>query len=68
MILADEPTGNLDSTMSSQIMDLLESINVGYDDSLVTHNELAQRARRKSRWWTEQLQPTMRSQLKGGFP
>ena len=48
VILADEPTGNLDTTMSSQIMDLLEAINVqGTTVVLVTHNnELAQRAQR----------------------
>jgi putative ABC transport system ATP-binding protein len=49
VILADEPTGNLDSTMSTQIMDLLGSINAsGTTILMVTHNnELAQRARRK---------------------
>jgi putative ABC transport system ATP-binding protein len=48
VILADEPTGNLDTTMSSQIMDLLEAINdQGTTIVLVTHNnELAQRAQR----------------------
>ena len=49
VILADEPTGNLDSTMSSQIVDLLDSINAtGTTILMVTHNnELAQRAQRK---------------------
>ena len=48
VILADEPTGNLDTTMSSQIMDLLQSINAsGTTILLVTHNdELAHRANR----------------------
>jgi putative ABC transport system ATP-binding protein len=48
VILADEPTGNLDSTMSSQIMDLLASINAsGTTILMVTHNnELARRAQR----------------------
>jgi putative ABC transport system ATP-binding protein len=48
VILADEPTGNLDTTMSSQIMDLLQSINsAGTTILMVTHNnELAQRANR----------------------
>jgi putative ABC transport system ATP-binding protein len=48
VILADEPTGNLDTTMSSQIMDLLQSINAsGTTILLVTHNdELARRAKR----------------------
>ena len=48
VILADEPTGNLDTTMSSQIMDLLQSINAsGTTILMVTHNiELALRANR----------------------
>ncbi|MBX5460068.1 MAG: ABC transporter ATP-binding protein [Steroidobacteraceae bacterium] len=49
VILADEPTGNLDTTMSEQIMELLQSINAGGTTILmVTHNpELAQRAHRQ---------------------
>ena len=49
MILADEPTGNLDTTMSAQIMDLLQSINrAGTTILMVTHNEeLARRANRR---------------------
>jgi putative ABC transport system ATP-binding protein len=49
VILADEPTGNLDTTMSNQIMDLLQEINAaGTTIVMVTHNpELAQRAHRK---------------------
>jgi putative ABC transport system ATP-binding protein len=48
VILADEPTGNLDTTMSGQIMDLLEEINAsGTTILMVTHNpELAMRAHR----------------------
>jgi putative ABC transport system ATP-binding protein len=48
VILADEPTGNLDTTMSSQIMDLLQTINAsGTTILMVTHNnELALRATR----------------------
>ena len=48
VVLADEPTGNLDSLMAQQIMELLEEINrEGTTIIMVTHNpELAQRARR----------------------
>jgi putative ABC transport system ATP-binding protein len=48
VMLADEPTGNLDSVMSLQIMELLEEINAsGTTIIMVTHNpELAQRAHR----------------------
>jgi putative ABC transport system ATP-binding protein len=49
VILADEPTGNLDSAMSSQIMDLFHTINeAGTTILMVTHNrELARRAQRQ---------------------
>jgi putative ABC transport system ATP-binding protein len=49
VILADEPTGNLDTTMSDQIMELLQAINAaGTTIIMVTHNpELAQRAHRQ---------------------
>jgi putative ABC transport system ATP-binding protein len=49
VILADEPTGNLDTTMSNQIMDMLQEINAaGTTIVMVTHNpELAQRAHRQ---------------------
>jgi putative ABC transport system ATP-binding protein len=48
VLLADEPTGNLDSLMSRQVMDLLEQINeMGTTILLVTHDpELARRAQR----------------------
>ncbi|MGH8217071.1 MAG: ABC transporter ATP-binding protein, partial [Steroidobacteraceae bacterium] len=48
-LLADEPTGNLDSLMARQVMDLLEQINeIGTTIVLVTHDaELARRAHRK---------------------
>jgi putative ABC transport system ATP-binding protein len=48
LVLADEPTGNLDSLMARQIMDLLAEINrTGTTIVLVTHDaELARRSQR----------------------
>jgi putative ABC transport system ATP-binding protein len=48
LLLADEPTGNLDSLMARQVMDLLEQINgMGTTVIMVTHDpELARRAHR----------------------
>ncbi len=47
-LLADEPTGNLDSEMADSVMELLEEINAGGTTIImVTHEPaLAQRARR----------------------
>ena len=47
-VLADEPTGNLDSLMARQVMELLEKINEdGVTIIMVTHDpELARRAQR----------------------
>ena len=49
LILADEPTGNLDSAMANEILDLLERINgTGTTVVMVTHDpELASRAPRQ---------------------
>jgi len=49
LILADEPTGNLDSAMANEILDLLETINSkGTTVVMVTHDpELANRASRQ---------------------
>ena len=48
VLLADEPTGNLDSQMARSVMELLEQINVkGTTIIMVTHDpELAMRAQR----------------------
>jgi putative ABC transport system ATP-binding protein len=48
LVMADEPTGNLDSLMARQVMDLLERINeMGTTIIMVTHDpELARRAQR----------------------
>jgi len=49
LILADEPTGNLDSAMANEIMDMLEKINdLGTTVVIVTHDaELANRTQRQ---------------------
>ena len=49
LILADEPTGNLDSAMANEIMDLLEKISsTGATVIMVTHDpEFANRAARQ---------------------
>jgi len=49
LLLADEPTGNLDTAMANEIMDLLEKINaMGTTVVVVTHDpELAARAPRQ---------------------
>ena len=49
LILADEPTGNLDTMMSREVMDLLEKINeTGTTIVMVTHTpECASRASRR---------------------
>ncbi|MGH8500642.1 MAG: hypothetical protein ACRERV_17795, partial [Methylococcales bacterium] len=48
VLLADEPTGNLDSQMARGVMELLEDINAqGTTILMVTHDpELAARAQR----------------------
>ena len=49
VVLADEPTGNLDSKSSDEIMDLLKRSNVEYKQTIImiTHNmELAKVADR----------------------
>jgi putative ABC transport system ATP-binding protein len=53
LILADEPTGNLDTATSEEIMDLLTVLNrdSGVTILLVTHeNDIAQHAKRLIRF------------------
>jgi putative ABC transport system ATP-binding protein len=70
VILADEPTGNLDSIMSSQIMDLLDSINAsGTTILMVTHNnELANRAQRKVQMVDGTIAADNKHRRDGGIP
>jgi len=49
LLLADEPTGNMDTVTSSETLDLLDELNLGDDLTivLITHeHEVANRARR----------------------
>ena len=50
-VLADEPTGNLDSTMTEEILDLLDELNSeGRTILIVTHEaEVAERTKRTIR-------------------
>ena len=58
-LLADEPTGNLDSEMASQVLDLLEDVNrTGTTIIMVTHEAgLATRARRNIHVLDGRIQP-----------
>lgn len=64
-LLADEPTGNLDTMMARQVMDLLEEINrQGTTLLMVTHdNELAQRAHRNIQILDGQLRDINKNEL-----
>lgn len=61
-VLADEPTGNLDSATTNEILDLLERLNVaGKTIILVTHeDDVAARGRRVVRLRDGQLQSDIR--------
>lgn len=58
-LLADEPTGNLDSQMAAGVLDLLEEINAqGTTIIMVTHDtELAKRAKCEVRMRDGRVQP-----------
>jgi lipoprotein-releasing system ATP-binding protein len=61
LLLADEPTGNLDEETAEGIHDLLDSMNEELDLTivLVTHrSELAQRLPRQLQMHEGQLRPT----------
>ncbi|KID58484.1 ABC transporter ATP-binding protein [Pseudoalteromonas luteoviolacea] len=64
-LLADEPTGNLDTMMARQVMELLQDINrQGTTLIMVTHdNELAQRAHRNIQILDGQVSDIAKSQL-----
>jgi putative ABC transport system ATP-binding protein len=59
ILLADEPTGNLDSKSGGEIIDLLESLNrQGVTLMIITHDQhIGDRARRKIRIVDGQIRP-----------
>jgi putative ABC transport system ATP-binding protein len=59
ILLADEPTGNLDSKSGSEIIELLESLNrQGVTLMIITHDQhIGDRARRKIRIVDGQIKP-----------
>ncbi len=59
ILLADEPTGNLDSKSGSEIIDLLESLNrQGVTLMIITHDQhIGDRARQKIRIVDGQIRP-----------
>ena len=61
LLLADEPTGNLDSVMAGQVLDLLQQINqMGTAILMVTHDaQLAARAQRSVHVVDGQISPEM---------
>ena len=62
IVLADEPTGALDSTTSVQVMDLLKDVARDRLVIMVTHNpELAYKYARASSPWRTARSPRFRS-------
>jgi len=70
LIMADEPTGNLDSLMARQVMDLLEKINgMGTTVIMVTHDpELARRAHRNVQVVDGQITDFKPYEVRGAAP
>ncbi|MDP2168222.1 MAG: ABC transporter ATP-binding protein [Thermodesulfovibrionales bacterium] len=71
LILADEPTGNLDSALSREIMDLLTTFNrnLGITIVMVTHEaDMAAYARRIVRFTDGLVEPDGKDGRKGGEP
>ena len=61
VVLADEPTGNLDSVNSSRLYELLLSLNLDYRQAflIVTHNErISEQSHRVLRMIDRKLQPS----------
>jgi putative ABC transport system ATP-binding protein len=67
IILADEPTGNLDTKTSYEIMDIFEKINAGGNTVvLVTHEEdIAHRAKRVIRLRDGEVEADTQKKLVG---
>ena len=67
LLLADEPTGNLDSQMAASVMDLLEELHAGGATIvMVTHDlQLAERAQRIVRVLDGQVSDVVRAGLPG---
>ena len=65
LLLADEPTGNLDSVMAGQVLDLLHQINqMGTAILMVTHDpQLAARAQRSVHVVDGQISPEKLGEL-----
>jgi putative ABC transport system ATP-binding protein len=65
LLLADEPTGNLDSVMAGQVLDLLQQINqLGTAILMVTHDpQLAARAQRSVHVVDGQVSPETLGEL-----
>jgi putative ABC transport system ATP-binding protein len=70
VILADEPTGNLDTATSHEIMDLLDALNrAGRTIVMVTHeDDIAARARRVVRLRDGRIERVSENRPAAGLP